>query len=71
MHNAFFGGASYLPNDHPRWPLYRAELVVCEENLVAAAGLPAPDGAPASVLYSPGVPVRLAGPRRVAGIPTP
>lgn len=71
MHNAFFGGASYLSNDHPRWPLYRAKLLECEENLVAAAGLPAPEAAPVSVLYSPGVPVRLAGPHRVAGIPTP
>ncbi|MFF0742894.1 YqjF family protein [Streptomyces sp. NPDC004111] len=71
MHNAFFGGAAYLPNDHPRWPLHRAELVECEEDLVAAAGLPAPAGDPVSVLYSPGVPVRLGRPARPAGIPTP
>ncbi|MFL4952621.1 YqjF family protein [Streptomyces sp. MMS24-I31] len=72
MHNAFFGGeAAYLPNYHPRWPLYRAELIACEENLVAAAGLPAPQGAPASVLYSPGVPVLFGRPARPAGIPTP
>ncbi|MHC3467606.1 YqjF family protein [Streptomyces sp. 7R007] len=71
MHNAFFNGAAYLPNHHPRWPLYRAELIRCEENLVAAAGLPAPAGAPASVLYSPGVPVRFGRPARPAGIPTP
>ncbi|EGX57531.1 hypothetical protein SZN_22441 [Streptomyces zinciresistens K42] len=74
MHNAFFGEPAplaYLPNHHPRWPLYRAELVECREDLVAAAGLPAP-GAPAvSVLYSPGVPVRLGRPARPAGIPTP
>lgn len=67
MHNTFFRAASYLPNDHPRWPLFRAELVDCEENLVAAAGLPAPREAPVSVLYSPGVPVRLGGPLRPAG----
>jgi uncharacterized protein YqjF (DUF2071 family) len=72
MHNVFFGGATaYLPNHHPRWPLHRAELITCEENLVAAAGLPAPADAPASVLYSPGVPVLLGRPRRPAGIPTP
>jgi uncharacterized protein YqjF (DUF2071 family) len=71
MHNAFFGGAAYLPNHHPRWPLHRAELVRCEENLIAAAGLPAPRRAPDSVLYSPGVPVRLGRPARPAGIPTP
>ncbi|WP_128375242.1 YqjF family protein [Streptomyces cavernae] len=74
MHNAFFGGSSplaYLPNDHPRWPLHRAELLGCEENLIAAAGLPAPSEPPTSVLYSPGVPVRLGRPARPAGIPTP
>lgn len=64
MHNAFFGGSEYLPNDHPRWPLYRAELITCEENLLVAAGIPAPDHAPVSVLYSPGVPVRLGFPIR-------
>ncbi|MFJ3925182.1 YqjF family protein [Streptomyces sp. NPDC090022] len=62
MHNAFFGGAAYLPNDHPRWPLYRAELLTCEEDLLASAGLPTPREAPVSVLYSPGVPVRLGRP---------
>ncbi|MFH8800849.1 YqjF family protein [Streptomyces sp. NPDC017936] len=71
MHNAFLGGAAYLPNHHPRWPLHRAELVECEENLIAAAGLPAPREQPVSVLYSPGVPVSLGRPSRPAGIPTP
>ncbi|MEU6355775.1 DUF2071 domain-containing protein [Streptomyces sp. NPDC047072] len=74
MHNAFFGGptaAGYLPNHHPRWPLHRAELLECEEDLIAAAGLPAPTTEPVSVLCSPGVPVRLGRPARPAGIPTP
>lgn len=71
LHTAFLGRTRYLPNDHPRWPLHRAELIRCEENLIAAAGLPAPAGAPVSVLYSPGVPVRLGRPLRPAGGPTP
>lgn len=71
MHSAFFGRPVYLPNAHPRWPLYRAELLECEEDLVAAAGLPKPAGEPVSVLYSPGVPVRFGPPARPAGIPTP
>jgi uncharacterized protein YqjF (DUF2071 family) len=65
LHNAFFGEVtSLLPNDHPRWALYHAELIECEENLIEAAGLPAPVGEPVSVLYSPGVPVRLGRPAR-------
>ncbi|MFF1273728.1 YqjF family protein [Streptomyces marokkonensis] len=71
MHNAFFGRSMYLPNAHPRWPLHRAELVECEEDLITAAGLPRPAGEPVSVLYSPGVPVRFGRPARPAGIPTP
>lgn len=69
MHNGFFGGASYLANHHPRWPLYRADLLDCEESLVTAAGLPAPREAPVSVLYSPGVPVRLGAPDRLRATP--
>ncbi|MEW1627857.1 DUF2071 domain-containing protein [Streptomyces sp. NPDC089173] len=63
LHSSFFGRTAYLPNAHPRWPLHRAELLECDEDLVAAAGLPAPAGDPVSVLYSPGVPVRF-GPQR-------
>lgn len=71
MHGAFFGRSMFLPNAHPRWPLHRAELVKCEEDLVVAAGLPVPVGPPVSVLYSPGVPARFGRPARPAGIPTP
>lgn len=71
MHNAFFGRPVYLHNAHPRWSLHRAELVECEEDLMAAAGLPEPVGEPVSVLYSPGVPVRFGRPAGPAGIPTP
>lgn len=63
IHIGVLGTTLYLPNDHPRWPLYRAELVECDENLIAAAGVPVPDGDPVSVLYSPGVAVRFGRPR--------
>lgn len=59
LHSAFFGRPAYLPNTHPRWPLYRAELLRYDQDLVAAAGLTVPLGEPESVLYSPGVPVRF------------
>ena len=64
LHNDWFGRELYLPNAHPRWPLYRAELLHCEDELVRAAGLPQPTSAPVSVLYSPGVPVRFGPPAR-------
>ncbi|WP_030269819.1 YqjF family protein [Streptomyces sp. NRRL B-24484] len=64
MHSAFFGRTLYLPNVHPRWPLHRAELLHCEDDLIAAAGLPSPAGPPVSVLHSPGVPVRFGRPAR-------
>ncbi|GAB4586183.1 YqjF family protein [Nocardia sp. IFM 10818] len=71
MHSTFFDRQMFLPNTHPRWTLHRAELLECEETLIAAAGLPTPQLPPASVLYSPGVPVRFGRPARPAGIPTP
>ncbi|EFE67694.1 conserved hypothetical protein [Streptomyces viridosporus ATCC 14672] len=71
MHGTFLGRSTYLPNAHPRWPLHRAELVECEEDLVAAAGLPEPAGEPVSVLYSPGVPARFGLPARPGGLRTP
>jgi uncharacterized protein YqjF (DUF2071 family) len=64
LHTTLRGGLAHLPNTHPRWPLHRAELLDCRETLIAAAGLPAPIGPPASVLYSPGVPVRFGRPGR-------
>lgn len=45
--------------EHQRWPLHRVTDVEIDDSLVAAAGLPKPDGAPEG-LYSPGVDVRLA-----------
>ncbi|MDG4764021.1 DUF2071 domain-containing protein [Solwaraspora sp. WMMD406] len=62
LHTRFHGRTHYLPNVHPRWPLHRAELLDLDDGLITAAGLPAPDGPPISVLYSPGVPVRFGAP---------
>ncbi|WP_222265110.1 YqjF family protein [Modestobacter marinus] len=53
---------AYWPNEHPAWPLYAADLLALDDDLVAAAGLPSVAGAPDSVLFSPGVDVRF-GPR--------
>lgn len=61
LHETWFRDRTvYLPVEHPPWPLRRAELLDLDENLVAAAGLPAISGPPCSVLYAEGVPVRIA-----------
>lgn len=65
LHFSLLGRTVQMPNEHPRWPLHRAELLECEEDLIAATGLPVPDGPPGSVLFSPGVKVRFAGPRHI------
>ncbi|WP_326551708.1 YqjF family protein [Micromonospora sp. NBC_01813] len=67
LHEQVYGRTRYLPNEHPQWPLHRAELIDLDDGLVTAGGLPAPAGAPASVLYSPGVPVRFGRPVAVPG----
>jgi uncharacterized protein YqjF (DUF2071 family) len=48
---------------HAPWPLHRAEVVSLDDELVQAAGLPAPSGQPL-VHYSPSVEVRIGWPHR-------
>jgi hypothetical protein len=59
LHERFLGRTAYWPNEHPEWPLHRAELLELSESLLAPAGLPGIEGAPDSVLFSPGVDVRF------------
>jgi uncharacterized protein len=66
LHVDAFGRSLHLPNVHPQWPLHRAELLELDDELITAAGFPAPSGPPVSVLYSPGVPVTFGFPRGVA-----
>jgi uncharacterized protein YqjF (DUF2071 family) len=44
--------------EHEPWPLHRAEVRELDQSLVAAAGLPAPEGEPL-VHWSPGVRTRI------------
>jgi uncharacterized protein YqjF (DUF2071 family) len=67
LHTRAWGRSLHLPNEHPRWPLRRAELLDLDDSLVVAAGLPAPAGPPDSVLYSPGVPVVFGAPQTIPG----
>jgi uncharacterized protein YqjF (DUF2071 family) len=66
LHLAWHGRTLYLPNEHPTWPLHRAELVDLSGDVIAATGLQAPTGPPISVLYSPGVQVKFGPPLNVA-----
>jgi uncharacterized protein YqjF (DUF2071 family) len=50
---------------HQPWPLRRAEALAVDDRLVAAAGLPQPQGPPL-VHYSPGVDVSIGRPERPA-----
>ena len=63
MHVGRFGRTAYYRNTHEAWPLFRAELVDLEDELLADSGLRGlalrePD----SVLYSPGVTTRFSLP---------
>lgn len=57
------GVTLYAPVDHGRWPLYRAELLELDDQLLAAAGLPDPVNEPL-VHWTPGTEVRIGRPRR-------
>lgn len=58
------GRLLHAPVDHGPWPLHAAEVIHCDDRLVAAAGLPAPEGPPRA-LWSPGVDVRVGRPTRL------
>jgi uncharacterized protein YqjF (DUF2071 family) len=60
-------GLRYARADHPVWPLHHARLVRCEQDVLQAAGLPAPRGEPL-VHWSPGVDVRISLPHRVIAV---
>ncbi len=55
------GRLLWAPVDHAPWPLSTAEVIEWDETLIAAAGLPAPHGAPIA-RWSPGVEVRIGRP---------
>lgn len=66
LHTRFRGRTLYVPNTHTAWPLYRAQLTVLEDQLVAAAGINV-TGPPESVLFSPGVRTQFGRPRFLEG----
>ncbi|KAB1979570.1 MULTISPECIES: YqjF family protein [Streptomyces] len=67
LHGRALGRSYYLPNTHPAWSFRRCSLLDWDDSLIAAAGLSQPEGAPLSVLYAPGVPVRFGTPVPLPG----
>lgn len=65
LHVRWCGRTLYVPNEHPPWPLHRAELHSLTDDLVPASDLIAGSAEPTSVLYSPGVPVRFGRPEPI------
>jgi uncharacterized protein YqjF (DUF2071 family) len=68
LHGVWGSGAVWAPVEHEQWPLRSAELLELDESLLAAAGLPEPEGPP-RVLWSEGVRVDIGPPRRVGRPP--
>lgn len=62
LHTRFRGKTLYVPNTHSDWPLYRAKVVLLQDQLIAAAGITV-SGPPESVLFSPGVHTQFGQPR--------
>jgi uncharacterized protein YqjF (DUF2071 family) len=66
LHTRIVGRTVHLPLAHRPWPLHAAELTALDGDPLAAAGLPAAEEPPVSVLFSPGVDdARFAAPSRV------
>ncbi len=52
----------YAPVDHGRWPLRHADVLELDDQLITAAGLPAPRGSPVAH-WTEGIEVRIGRPR--------
>ena len=63
MHVGHHDRTRYWRNEHAPWPLYRAQLLGLDDELLADAGFPQlATRAPDSVLFSPGVTTWFSGP---------
>lgn len=64
LHARIAGRTRWVPNAHDPWPLYHAEVLELNEELLTAAGV-VPAGERLRALYSPGVRARFGLPVRV------
>ena len=69
LYSTMFGGTWAARALHRPWLLQRASLERYDDELIVAAGLPAPGGAPI-VQYSPGVDVAVSVPYRIRPRPS-
>ena len=60
-HTRKAGRTWWVPNDHPEWPLYEAEIDHLRDDLVVASGA-GPAGARLPAMFSPGVAARFGKP---------
>ncbi|WP_071286715.1 YqjF family protein [Mycolicibacterium llatzerense] len=60
-HTRKAGRTWWVPNEHPTWPLWQAELIELTDDLVPASGV-VPVGPPLRALFSPGVQARFGRP---------
>lgn len=63
LYSAPRSGLRHARAEHEPWPLRRATVLELDDELLVAAGLPAPEGEPL-VHFSPGVGVRVGWPHR-------
>ncbi|GAB3254000.1 YqjF family protein [Arthrobacter pigmenti] len=68
LHSRLGGKTYYIPNTHTPWPLHPARLTGLDDSLLADAGIDV-EGAPESVLYSPGVRTQFGRPRQLDAQP--
>lgn len=64
LHSRFRCNTYYIPNTHAPWPLHPARLTGLDDSLLQSAGIDV-EGAPESVLYSPGVHTQFGRPRKL------
>jgi len=63
-HTRKAGRTWWVPNDHPEWPLYAAEIEDLRDDLITASGT-AVAGARLPAMFSPGVAARFGRPALV------
>ncbi|MET0863176.1 MAG: DUF2071 domain-containing protein [Nakamurella sp.] len=68
LHTSVLGSSLFIPNEHPSWTLRSAEVLVLDDELLAAAGFPGlVDRPPDHVCFAEGVRTTFGLPQRNLG----